>query len=123
MNESDEKIETTSETLNKLISLIANRDVAAEKRATKTDDKIDKLIDSVTVLNISYAEHQKDNKEIFKTLERHETNQKDQGVKLGIHSETLAAHEVKINSSKSTIREILTPLIAIAVAVFIGKAT
>lgn len=119
--ESDEKIESTSETLNKLISLIATRDIAAEKRAVKTDDKVDKLVESVTTLNISYAEHQKDNRQIFETLERHDQNQKEQGIKLGSHSEVLAAHEVKINSSKSTMRDVIGYLMAIVIAVLIGK--
>jgi len=123
MSKTNEKTENTNETLNKLISLIATRDVAAEKRAVKTDNKVDKLVDSVTTLNISYAEHQKDNKEIFKSLERHDQNQKEQGIKLGSHSEILAAHEVKINSSKSTMREVIGYLMAVVIAVLIGKFT
>ena len=82
MNKSNEKIEGTNETLNKLIDLITTTVVATEKRAVKTDDKIDKLTESMTLSNIANAEARKDNRDIFKTLERHDQNQKEQGVKL-----------------------------------------
>lgn len=121
--QSEKKTESTNVTLNRLIDLIASRDEAAELRAVKTDGKIDALTDSMTLLNISTAEHRKDNKEIFKTLERHEQNQKDQGKDLATHSETLAVHEVKINASKSTIKEYVGYIMAIVIAVLISKFT
>jgi len=123
MNKSNEKIESTNETLNKLIDLITTTVVATEKRAVKTDDKIDKLTESMTASNIANAESRKDNKEIFKILTRHETNQKEQGVKLSAHGEVLAVHEVKINSSKSTLKQWAAAVIAVITAVTIGKVT
>lgn len=131
---SDEKTESTSETLNKLIDLIATRDdaqearavrteEAQEKRAEKTDEKIDKLTESMTASNIANVEARKDNKEIFKTLKKQGEKLDKQGEKLATHSEALAVQEVKINSSKSTIRQAITAIIAIVIAVTIGKTT
>lgn len=127
MSKSSEKIESTNETLNKLIDLITTTVVATEKRASNTDDKIDKLTESMTASNIANAEARKDNKEIFKILTKHETNQKEQGVKLTAHGEVLAVHEVRINSSKSTLKEwgtaALSVIVAVIAAVIISKAT
>jgi len=125
-NEDSEK--GTSETLEKLISLMSARELAqgvrdelAEKRTVKTDDKIDTLVSAVNTLTISHTESQRDNKEIFKAIERLEENQKQQGVKQSAQSEVLAVHEVKINGSKSVLREAGGVITAIIAAVLIGK--
>jgi len=120
----------TKKTLEKLIDLMsarelaqAERDKLSESRAEKTDSKIDGLTEAITTLTINHAESQRDNKEIFKTQDRQEENQKSQGKTLARHSETLAVHEVKINSSKSVLREITGVGVAILAAVLIGKFT
>ena len=127
MKEGSNLNQDTEKTLEKLITLMTARELAqgerdklSEDRAAKTDLKIDTLTGAITTLTINHAESQRDNKEIFKTQERQEENQKSQGIKLSKHSEVLAVHEVKINNSKSIIREVSGVVIAIITAVIIS---
>ena len=127
MNENTSSESVTNRTLEKLANLMTARELAqserdklAAKRFDKTDGKIDTLADAIQVLVVSHAESQRDNKEIFKAQERHEENQKEQGIRLSAHSEILAVHEVKINNSKSILREVGVGLMAIVTAVVIS---
>lgn len=127
MKKGSEEDKGIAKTLSELMTLMTarelsqgERDKLAEKREEKTNATLDTLINSVNTLTISHTESQRDSKEIFKAIERLDENQKEQGKKQSTHSEVLAVHEVKINSSKSVIREVGGVFIAIITAVVIG---
>lgn len=103
----DKKEKSTSETLGNLIGLLTAREEAqslrdqvADKRAEKTDLKMDTLVESINTLTISHTESQKDNKTIFKTIDRVEATLIKVEEKLIRLGEVSAVHEEKLNSSK-----------------------
>ena len=130
MKELIKDVSDTTGTLKRLIDLMSARELAqgardqlADRRSEKADDKMDELVGAVHSLTVSHTESQRDNKEIYKAQERQEEHQVEHGKKLATHSEILAVHEVKINSSKSVLREVGGMIAAVIVAVVIARVS
>lgn len=96
---------------------------ANEKRHSKTDAKLDKLIDTLTENTLELRDTRKDQEHIFKRMERLEQNQKEDGEKKQQLAESvliLNERMSKNNGRWDTVYDYIHKIATFAILTYLG---